>query len=809
MYKSFLRGAAVVAALIFLSACDTAEERAEKHYQAALEHLESGDFERAAIEFRNVFKLNGKHKEARLAYANMRRDTGHEADAYSQYLRLVEQFPDHFEGRRALARLATLGGDWDEVERHIEAAAEQKPDDPVVRAILTSLAYRDAILAGDGDAANQAAQQASALSTEASDLLIPYNIIVDNRIRQQQWNEALSALDKAIAATPETRSFYDIRLGVLNELGEADRIGALLEEMVQRFPEDEEVQNRLVAWYMSRDDLGATEAFLRKRIDPAENDPQNRMILLRFLTDTRGPEVTIAEIDKMLTGDLPHAPLFQALRAGLVFDNGDQSTAISELETLVETSEPSADLNDAKLVLARMLFDTDNPVGARALVEEVLTDDPSHTNATKIKAGWLIEDDHTGDAIVLLRAALGDSPQDAGLMTLLARAHERDGNRDLMAEMLSLAVEASGRSPETSLSYANYLAGEGRNNHAESVLIEALSVRPNHVPMLVRLGQIYIAEQNWNRVQGIIDALQTLGDDASQQANALTAGLMSAQGRQDALLDFLENLPDAGGHADYTAEIAIIRTHVRDNNLEAALEYLDRSLAEAPQDPVLQFLQASILAGAGETEQAANIYRALLKEQPQAERIWIALHLLYKNNGELAKADQTLEDALNALPDSSNLKWMQAIALEIRGDIDGAIAIYEDLYELNSASPVIANNLASLLSTHLDDNESLERAYRIARRLRDSPVPQFRDTYGWIVYRRGDYDDALFHLEPAAEDLLDDPRVLYHLGATYAALGHTQKARETLTQAAEEASDLPALEQKIQDTITNLANPPN
>ncbi|MEM8652145.1 MAG: hypothetical protein AAGF54_16545, partial [Pseudomonadota bacterium] len=334
MLKFLLKGS-TVAAFIFLSACDTAEERAEKHYQAALEHIEKGDFERATIEFRNVFKLNSRHKEARLTYANMRRDTGYEAEAYSQYLRLVEQYPNHFEGRRALAHLAVLGGDWDEVDRHIEVAADQAPNDPIVRAILTSLAYREAIAAENDFAANQAAMNALALSAEAPELLIPYNIIVDNHIRQRQWHEALTALNQAISSAPETRIFYGMRLAVLNELGEIDQIGRMLEDMVQRFPEDEEIQNRLIAWYMSRDDLDATEAFLRQRVDPAEEDPQNRMMLLQFLTDTRGPDITITEIDTMLAEDLPHALLFQALRARLVFDGGNQGKAISYLESLV------------------------------------------------------------------------------------------------------------------------------------------------------------------------------------------------------------------------------------------------------------------------------------------------------------------------------------------------------------------------------------------------------------------------------------------------------------------------------------------
>jgi Flp pilus assembly protein TadD len=106
---------------------------------------------------------------------------------------------------------------------------------------------------------------------------------------------------------------------------------------------------------------------------------------------------------------------------------------------------------------------------------------------------------------------------------------------------------------------------------------------------------------------------------------------------------------------------------------------------------------------------------------------------------------------------------------------------------------VVANNLASLITTHQDDAESLERAFAIARRLRDSKVPAFQDTYGWIESRRGNREAALAYLEPAAKGLPDDPFVQLHLGLTYAALDRHEEARTALGRALELAgdSDLP------------------
>ena len=81
-----VRTLAFVAALCLLGACDSAEERAEAHYQSALSLMAEGDTDRALVELRNVFDLNGFHKEARKLYRNLR-------DSYREAKSAVEPLP--------------------------------------------------------------------------------------------------------------------------------------------------------------------------------------------------------------------------------------------------------------------------------------------------------------------------------------------------------------------------------------------------------------------------------------------------------------------------------------------------------------------------------------------------------------------------------------------------------------------------------------------------------------------------------------------------------------------------------------------
>ncbi|MGB7320928.1 MAG: tetratricopeptide repeat protein, partial [Albidovulum sp.] len=105
-FRKLMTAFALTASIGLLSACDSSEERAEKHYQAGLEYLEAGDVDRALVELRNVFQLNSRHKDARRVYAEAEMGRGRLREAFAQYLRLLEQFPDDQNAKVALAKLA-------------------------------------------------------------------------------------------------------------------------------------------------------------------------------------------------------------------------------------------------------------------------------------------------------------------------------------------------------------------------------------------------------------------------------------------------------------------------------------------------------------------------------------------------------------------------------------------------------------------------------------------------------------------------------------------------------------------------------
>ncbi|RYH10999.1 tetratricopeptide repeat protein [Tropicimonas sp. IMCC6043] len=793
-----LTAAALIAATLFLSGCDSSEDRAEEHFQAAMELLQEGDTTRAILEMRNALQLMPEHEQARQMLAQLRREEGDIPRAISHYRKLVEDFPQNGEGQLALAELAMEVGDWNSVERHTGRAAEILGDTPAVAALQVSMAYRDAVVAEDREAREAAAAEADAIIETDPSRIFARRVSIDSRLRSEDWLEALPLIDAGIEIDPDRYELYQMRLGVLEQLGRTEDVTAQLEDMVARYPEKEDLPLVLVRWYVGLQDFDAAEAYLRQRADEAPENLERQSQLIQFVDETSGFEAAQAELERLAAMGDENVVTYRGMLASLMFRNGDRENAVAELESVLvgfsEEEAASEIANDIRVDLARMKALTGDTPAAKELVATVLESDPGNVAGLKMRGAWRIEDDEVEEAIVDLRAALRESPRDPQIMTLMAAAHERAGDSAQQREMLSLAVEASGSAPGESLRYAQLLLQEERYRPAEDVLIEALRLHRDDFALYAALGQVYVALADWPRAEQVADSLGILsngGENAQAEAakNSLKAQILAGQERDAELMGFLSELSQSE-NTGLAAKIALIRTHAARGELDEARTELDAAIAENPDLPMLQFLSAALKATNGQFEEAETEMEAILEELPQAEQVWMALYRLNLVQGNSEAAAEVLDRALEAIPESANLMFSRAGELERKGDIDGAIAIYETLYDRNSSSELVANNLASLLSMYRSEPEAMERAYRIGRRLQDSSNAAMRDTYGWIATRLGRLDEGEEHLRFAVEGIPDHPVILYHYAATLDQLGRNQEALDYYRQAEEKAGDL-------------------
>ena len=766
----------LMASLLFLSACESSEERAEQYYQKAASLVSEGNVDRAIVELRNALELNSLHESARRTMAELQLQRGNTKGAYRQFLRLAEAYPEDVDSRIILSELAFDTGSWGEFDRHGARVEELAPEKPRVQVISLVRSYRTAIADDETSVRRQLGEKADKLIAELPENLLLRNTLIDNAIRDQDFTRALAELDWMIEFEPTNSRNYEERLRILSTLGDLSAVEEQLREMMEVFPDDPAHVETLVRFFISRGKLDEAEAVLRDLSNSAApDDPGPITSLIQFLEAFRGPEAVGVEIERALTSSADPIP-FRIMQASFEFTSGNRAEAIATLRKVLEDSDPSEQPLTIKIALAKMLLATGDEAGARAQVGEVLAADESQPDALKMQSVWQIEADDIDSAIGGLRVALDQNPQDASAMTLIASAYARAGQPGLVRDFLAQAVEASGNAPAETLRYAQLLIGEERYLPAEDILLSSLRLNSTNIDILISLGQLYLEMEDFGRVRNVVDALRRSGNVvAIETANELEAERLNLQEGADSALSFLEELANQS-EATLASKIRLVRARLNLDDAAGALTVAQQLREENADNEALMVVLAVAQTENGDLDAAAGTYGDLLAANSAQPRVWSELSKLRLRAGDREEAKAAIDEGLSHTPNDTELLWAKASLLERDGEFDAAIEIYEQLYEQDSSVVVVANNLASLLSTYRDDEASLDRAWQVARRFRGANLAALKDTYGWILHRRENSAGALPFMEEAAERLPDDALVQYRLGKVYIALTRQEDA---------------------------------
>jgi tetratricopeptide (TPR) repeat protein len=160
----------------------------------------------------------------------------------------------------------------------------------------------------------------------------------------------------------------------------------------------------------------------------------------------------------------------------------------------------------------------------------------------------------------------------------------------------------------------------------------------------------------------------------------------------------------------------------------------------------------------GNVEGAEQAFKDGLVLLSGDQRLILGLAGLYTGQGDLDGAASTFEQGIKADPENARFTLGLAGVRERQKRYEDAIAIYEQAHEKNPDNLIVVNNLASLLSDHRDDEQSLARAKELAGKLAETNQPALLDTLGWVHYRLGEYDQAAEVLSGVVEKAPDVPQ---------------------------------------------------
>ncbi len=258
-------------------------------------------------------------------------------------------------------------------------------------------------------------------------------------------------------------------------------------------------------------------------------------------------------------------------------------------------------------------------------------------------------------------------------------------------------------------------------------------------------------------------------------------------------------------------------------SLEQVNKVLTSWLQNDPQSVPARIAQARLDAKLGQTREAETQLLRLFAEDPDDEGIYAGLSSYYTEQGRVDKLVLKLEEACASRPRDVELvgrlvnlyveqkrkpdavRLLDTTRAAVTGDADllySVASLYSSMDQKQTAEDLLVQVIESdpahaaacndLGFQWANDGRNLSDAETLIRRAVEAePDNQsFLDSLGWVLYKRGQFEQARKQLELAVGPV-PDPAVLDHLGDTLYRLTRADDAKQTWQQSLKGLGDRP------------------
>ena len=768
------------------------DDQARNYYANGIKLAEQHDYAKARIELRNALRLKNDMLPAWRSLAQIEEATQQWDGVIQSLQSIVNLDPSDIEARAKLAKLLVVAGRGYEALKLTDTSDEAESRNAKILGLKAAIFYS----LNDKIKAVRHAQAALDAEPGNADALV---VLATDRMATGDVKGALQILRSDAALESTDLGVQLLRLKIFEQLGDSQQVESLLRRLAELNPQESAFRKQLIKYYVDQHRESDAEKEIRAAIETKPTNPQTELELVRFLYQTKGPAAAKQELIARIDAGGDVFP-YQIALADFAFAQGNFADSEQLLQNLVRHASSTDQALAAQIKLAEMYSMRNMLDAAEALVSEIFRKDSRNTDGLKVRASVRIARGQLGLAITDLRQALGLQPQSIELMLLLALAYERSGSIRLAEKQYAEAVRISNFNPVVGLNYVSFLQRRGNTERAEQVLTELSRRSPKNLDVLSALAQVELKRRDWTGAEAITESIRSAGDTRGIADQVLGAALMG-QHKYDESIAVFQSAVDASPSA-IQPMVSLVEALVRAKKTDRAVAFLKSTLEASPDNAEARVLMGSIQLAAGAPDQARESFKLAIAKQPTSVVGYQALANFYIGEKKFDEARKVIGSGLQVQPNSMILQLARAGALEKAQQYEAAITEYEKMLSEQPGSLIVTNNLASLLSDHRSDNASLERAKSLAASLQESEVPQFKDTIGWVSYRRGDYVAAVLLLETAAAALPNLALVHYHLAMSYIAIRQSAKASEQLKAALSLAPDS-ELEGKIREALKN------
>lgn len=455
---------------------------------------------------------------------------------------------------------------------------------------------------------------------------------------------------------------------------------------------------------------------------------------------------------------------------------------------LMEITRQTPDYFPAWCLLSQIALGEKKYDESLKLLENVFNRDPENLDARFVRTDALLAKGDARQAVKELELLDQNYPDAPLIKDRLARAYLRNNNP---SQALAAAKQAVALKPE--YTEAILLVGElnlraGDTQSAATAMEALLKKRPNLAPAQSLLAGAY---QSLGRLDDSVAVIRDQIKAAPQAPDAyFRLGLILRQQKKSdearrAFEKVLELSPGNLPSIDQLVELEIAK-----RDFAGAMQIIRPELEKTPEIAGAHFLEGKIYAAQGDLDRAEAALVKALELDPNFSSAYDLLISSYVAANKLPQAVKELEAFLSKSPNNPSALMTLGQIGEKMKDYPKARDAYERLLSTTPENAEAMNNLAYLYSEKLNE---LDKAYELARKARalQPASPVISDTFGWILYKQGKYQEALTLLRESTGKLRDAPEAQFHFGMTSYMMGETEAARAALQRAANATSDFP------------------
>lgn len=241
---------------------------------------------------------------------------------------------------------------------------------------------------------------------------------------------------------------------------------------------------------------------------------------------------------------------------------------------------------------------------------------------------------------------------------------------------------------------------------------------------------------------------------------------------------------------------------------EAAIPFFKRTLEVDPKNLQAHQILAQTYINLNNYDDAKEILEKAITIDENNADLYSLLGFIFNRMGDNQKTISTLEHALRINP--KHMDALSTLALTFDGMknfsysdslYESALKMYEHDLPKDGVYYLLLNNYAYSLS---ERELQLERALEMSKKSIEfeKENSSYLDTFGWIYFKLGRYDDALKYISQAVDirenkDKQPASALYEHLGDVYFKFGDKEKAMKYWTKALEQDKTNTALQEKI------------